>query len=1137
MALVNEVFADGSYHGGVLEDDYDRGDFMDAVWGIGDVMPDRLKPNYRPNFHVEMPRVVNARYGIWLSAATYIFNPNYPWLPQQLVDHFRFVYERDIRPHIRANRVQLLFQVQEQNPGAAVPPLPTPEGQGWNPQLERAWDSVVNRQVEYPTIFNGPPDNIDWGAVFQRVDREDRYDQQDAVDHIMGNRVSRIKLIVREYRPPEGNGANSDLGLTTKVIRDFGTASLCGQACLAYVTNGMPPQMRKRPSAVKTKSEALAKEIGIEGPMGLVSFQHFVDYYAEHPDGAKRRVYRVIVMRDRKEVLYKTEPAVPIYTRIYLLLHKGHFVLIQNIQRFVRATYKQRVNWCEYCYHLINGRKKKTHACEGSCSSCRHVFVDDAEREAHYGEETYDRCPTCNFSYHYMACVPYHSCRRWLCMVCKNVYDVARQDEHVCGEKWCRSCLVYDNPDVHRCYITKLSPKVDARTLKREGCNIWAYDIESMLDPCENDMVRHKIGVIVAMELYTRERLVFRGPECALEFHRWVAGFRKKATLIAHNASGYDAWLIFQEFKKNALVYPSDIICVGRKIISMKCGTVTFIDSMRHIAGSLERLAKTFELPLELGSKGFFPYRFYTSENRDYIGEVPGVEWFDIPPDKMEKFNRWYLEWVATWLVDEAEYALEDECVKYCRQDVEMLCVALERYRDEGVAMNSIDPLSRATIASYALAVYRRNHMPADTICVLNRTEYDFIRRGFYGGRTDARQLYRSWDENEVAAGRYAKYVDVVSLYPTVQRYDLLPVGEPTHVTGLDGVDCEQWLAALHAEGKVAFVECSYDPPDDLYHPVLVRKDEKTGRLLASLVPCDNAVVTSIELEKAIVMGYGVTMLGQALVFDTSRTLFASYVDLYVAIKIAESGPGGNKGRRNLAKSLANSLWGKLAQRDSDTKKVIYDDPARWFRDVAMYNAGALDLDVLEQTDAYLLADRGRPDTERLHLATTNLALAAFVTARARLRLYVGLELVNEHVLYHDTDSIIYEVVPGLPDIDIGNELGMWTDETVLDNGDPDPIVEICCLGPKTYGYRTQSGYEKVLSKGFASCFTLEDYHQLLEHGRGSEIDGDARLHMIRDSTGIKSRSDYVKRLVFDLQKVHVISFERTVPYGHREAV
>ncbi len=46
----------------------------------------------------------------------------------------------------------------------------------------------------------------------------------------------------------------------------------------------------------------------------------------------------------------------------------------------------------------------------------------------------------------------------------------------------------------------------------------------------------------------------------------------------------------------------------------------------------------------------------------------------------------------------------------------------------------------------------------------------------------------------------------------------------------------------------------------------------------------------------------------------------------------------------------------------------------------------------------------------------TNVVIAAFTTAYARLKLYDLLDLLQERALYYDTDSVIYVSEPGKPD-------------------------------------------------------------------------------------------------------------------------
>lgn len=63
---------------------------------------------------------------------------------------------------------------------------------------------------------------------------------------------------------------------------------------------------------------------------------------------------------------------------------------------------------------------------------------------------------------------------------------------------------------------------------------------------------------------------------------------------------------------------------------------------------------------------------------------------------------------------------------------------------------------------------------------------------------------------------------------------------------------------------------------------------------------------------------------------------------------------------------------------------------------------------------------------------STNIFVAAFTTAWARMKLYSEMDKLGRAVLYHDTDSIIY-ASNGENDPPLGNFLGDFTDEL---NGD-----------------------------------------------------------------------------------------------------
>ena len=79
-------------------------------------------------------------------------------------------------------------------------------------------------------------------------------------------------------------------------------------------------------------------------------------------------------------------------------------------------------------------------------------------------------------------------------------------------------------------------------------------------------------------------------------------------------------------------------------------------------------------------------------------------------------------------------------------------------------------------------------------------------RDAFFGGRTNVTKFKYDFKDNEKG-----KYVDFVSLYPTVQFFKTYPVGHPTKILNPITYD-SKWFG---------FIKCKVDPPRNLYHPVL----------------------------------------------------------------------------------------------------------------------------------------------------------------------------------------------------------------------------------------------------------------------------------------------------------------------------
>ena len=169
-----------------------------------------------------------------------------------------------------------------------------------------------------------------------------------------------------------------------------------------------------------------------------------------------------------------------------------------------------------------------------------------------------------------------------------------------------------------------------------------------------------------------------------------------------------------------------------------------------------------------------------------------------------------------------------------------------------------------------------------------------------------------------------------------------------------------------------------------------------------------------------------------------------------------------------------------------------------------------------------------------------NIVIAAFTTAYARLKLYDLLDLLQERVLYYDTDSVIYVHEPGKPDPPLGDYLGDLTDE--LDPGDY--ITTFISGGPKNYAYITNNGKSQTKIRGITLNYaaTKQINLDVMRHLVDSHVNChteekvtvDMPFKITRDK---KEKNIVTKRMKKDYRIVYnkrvITENYGTLPYGY----
>ena len=228
---------------------------------------------------------------------------------------------------------------------------------------------------------------------------------------------------------------------------------------------------------------------------------------------------------------------------------------------------------------------------------------------------------------------------------------------------------------------------------------------------------------------------------------------------------------------------------------------------------------------------------------------------------------------------------------------------------------------------------------------------------------------------------------------------------------------------------------------------------------------------------------------------------------------------------------------GKFAQRSNLTKTKMVSEPKEFF--------DLLHSSQFEVSDARLVNN----DTVEVHYKSVgefaeqndkvNVVIAAFTTAYARLKLYDLLDLLQERVLYYDTDSVIYMHEPGKPEPPLGNYLGDLTDEL---NGDY--ITSFVSGGPKNYAYRTKNGKTDTKVRGITLDYATtgklnHDVVRALVHlhvncNTSAKITVDIPFKITRDK---KEKDIVTKRMKKDYRIVYnkrvITENYETVPYGY----
>ena len=160
-----------------------------------------------PEFMVDGPNPTGGRLGAagrwggWITTFSYVFVPGRPWFAEQVVRAFRLKFEELAGENVfKAPRVTIKLRMEEET-GPKEAPYPR------SASLAGARSAAINFGIRtIATLDLNDVTDIVWARIVAVLAREDHYDGVDHIEETFGNRMSRVSLIVNEWRLPPGEG-------------------------------------------------------------------------------------------------------------------------------------------------------------------------------------------------------------------------------------------------------------------------------------------------------------------------------------------------------------------------------------------------------------------------------------------------------------------------------------------------------------------------------------------------------------------------------------------------------------------------------------------------------------------------------------------------------------------------------------------------------------------------------------------------------------------------------------------------------------------------------------------------------------------------------------------------------------------
>ena len=298
----------------------------------------------------------------------------------------------------------------------------------------------------------------------------------------------------------------------------------------------------------------------------------------------------------------------------------------------------------------------------------------------------------------------------------------------------------------------------------------------------------------------------------------------------------------------------------------------------------------------------FYVIEIYFTVRKHLVNKVKIIDAMKIFPNfSVERLAEGFGLEISKLEIDYKEkrpvgHELTKQEIDYIRNDVEIVAWALKAMFEKG--------LTKMTIASNAIQDFRsrckyfKKYFP-----ILPEITDAGVRASYKGGFTYLNDKYIGKEQGSGVT------LDVNSLYPSIMKFELMPIGTPIYYEGKYVDEQDNYNLFIQT------ITCSFElkpnkiPCIQIKHSLSFIQNEYLKSSEGKVV---TLTLTNVELE-LFFEHYNVYNLiyEGGWKFRSTHHIFDDYIDYWMNEKI-EASKEGNKPRRQIAKLLLNSLYGRF---------------------------------------------------------------------------------------------------------------------------------------------------------------------------------------------------------------------------------